>query len=136
MLYLSQCNLILCPVVNDIRRGVRKAAALAASESQPRRCSGQSLVRSLPFQANLRFGTGLPALKACGDNVLVQMSAQAGDALASRALCRAFFMESQPPARAIVIMIIDFEFCGTARLFARTPRLLREIGLITGENWT
>ena len=52
---------------------------------------------------------GLPALKACGRNVLVQ------DLLEQVmhwhfVLLAAFFMESQPTARAIMIVIIDFEF--------------------------
>ena len=52
---------------------------------------------------------GLPALKARGLNVLIQ------DLLEQMmhwhfVLFAAFFMESQPTARAIMIVIIDFEF--------------------------
>jgi hypothetical protein len=52
---------------------------------------------------------GLPALEACGLNVLVQ------DLLEQMmhwhfVLLAAFFMESQPTARPIMIVIVDFEF--------------------------
>src|SRR5271165_4341134 len=52
---------------------------------------------------------GLTALKACGLNVFVQ------DLLEQVmhwhfVLLAAFFIESQPPARAIMIVIVDFEF--------------------------
>jgi hypothetical protein len=51
----------------------------------------------------------LPALEACGLNVLVQ------DLLEQMmhwhfVLLAAFFMESQPTARPIMILIVDFEF--------------------------
>src|SRR5208282_1213686 len=52
---------------------------------------------------------GLPALEACGDNVLVQYLLEQvmhGHLV----LLAAFFMQSQPPACAVVIVIIDFEF--------------------------
>ena len=52
---------------------------------------------------------GLPALKACGHNVLVQYLLEQvmhGHFV----LLAAFFMESQPPARAVMIVIVDFEF--------------------------
>ena len=52
---------------------------------------------------------GLAALEACGLNVLVQ------DLLEQVmhwhfVLFAAFFMESQPPAHAVMIVIVDFEF--------------------------
>src|ERR1700704_4081849 len=52
---------------------------------------------------------GLPALKACGHDVLAQ---DLLEQVMHRhfVLFAAFFMESQPPARAVVIVIIDFEF--------------------------
>jgi hypothetical protein len=52
---------------------------------------------------------GLPTLEACGDNVLVQYLLQQvmhGHLL----LLAAFFVESQPATRTIVIVIVDFEF--------------------------
>jgi len=51
----------------------------------------------------------LPRLKACGHNVFVQYPLKQvmhGHLM----LLAAFFVESQPPPRAIVIVIIDFEF--------------------------
>jgi hypothetical protein len=52
---------------------------------------------------------GLPALEACGHNVLIQYLLEQ---VMHRhlVLLAAFFMESQPPARAVVIVIIDLEF--------------------------
>ena len=52
---------------------------------------------------------GLPALEACGHNVPVQYLLEQvmhGHLV----LLAAFFVESQPPARTIVIVIVDFEF--------------------------
>ena len=49
------------------------------------------------------------ALNASGDNILVQdllEQVMYGHVM----LLAAFFMESQPPSRAVVIVIIDFEF--------------------------
>jgi hypothetical protein len=43
-----------------------------ASRSQPRRCSGSKHVPSPALQSNLRSETGVPPLKACCLNVLVQ----------------------------------------------------------------
>ena len=51
----------------------------------------------------------LPALQACGHNVLVQHLLEQvmhGHLV----LLAAFFVESEPPPRAIVIVIVDFEF--------------------------
>ena len=51
----------------------------------------------------------MPALEACGDNVLVQdllKQVMHGHFV----LLTAFFMEPQPPARAVMIVIIDLEF--------------------------
>ena len=52
---------------------------------------------------------GLPALEACGLNVLIE------DLFEQVmhwhfVLLAAFLVESQPPARAIMIVIVDFEF--------------------------
>jgi hypothetical protein len=52
---------------------------------------------------------GLPALEVCGDNILVQYLLQQmmhGHLV----LLAAFFVQSQPPARAVMIVIINFEF--------------------------
>jgi len=52
---------------------------------------------------------GLPALKACDHNVFVQYPLEQvmhGHIM----LLAAFFVESQPPARAVMIVIVDFEF--------------------------
>ena len=52
---------------------------------------------------------GLPALKTCGVNVLVQYPLEQvmhGHIM----LLAAFFVESQPPTRAVMIVIVDFEF--------------------------
>jgi len=52
---------------------------------------------------------GLPVLEASGDNVLVQYLLEQvmhGHFV----LLAAFFVESQPPARTIMIVIVDFEF--------------------------
>jgi hypothetical protein len=72
---------------------------------------------TIPYLRSNRINAleqGLPALKACGHNVLVQ------DLLKQVmhwhfVLLATFFMESQPPARAIVIIIVDFEFKYCAR---------------------
>jgi hypothetical protein len=52
---------------------------------------------------------GLPALKTCGLNILVQdllEQVMYGHIM----LLAAFFMESQPPTGTIMIVIINFEF--------------------------
>jgi hypothetical protein len=52
---------------------------------------------------------GLPALEACGLNVLIEdlfKQVMHGHIM----LLAAFFVESQPPARAVMIVIVDFEF--------------------------
>jgi hypothetical protein len=89
---------------------VRKPAALARF-----RIAAQALYRfkarpvtSVPSELNV-LEQELSALEAGGDNVVVQYLLEQVMYL-HFVLLAAFFMESQPAERAIVIVIIHFEF--------------------------
>src|SRR6476620_3390608 len=69
----------------------------------------QSTSRHLRSSRINALEQGLPALKACDHNVFVQYPLEQmmhGHIM----LLAVFFVESQPPARAVMIVIVDFEF--------------------------
>jgi hypothetical protein len=97
-----------CPpgVTSD---GGEKARRFGPLPNAAQRCSGSKLVPSPPSNRIDALEQGLPALKACGHNVFVQYPLEQvmhGHIV----LLAAFFVESQPPARAVMIVIVDFEF--------------------------
>ena len=77
--------------------------------SSPGVVAVQSTSRHLRSSRINALEQGLPALKACDNNVLVEYPLEQvmdGHIM----LLAAFFVESQPPARAVMIVIVDFEF--------------------------
>src|SRR5271166_1253450 len=79
----------------------------------PNRSPGVVAVQSTSGQCRSKriytLEQGLPALEACDDNVLVQYLLEQVMHW-HLMLLTAFFVESQPPAGAIVIVIIEPEF--------------------------
>src|SRR5208337_4355125 len=79
----------------------------------PNRSPGVVAVQSTSGQCRSKriytLEQGLPALEPCGDNVLVQYLLEQVMHW-HFVLLAAFFMESQPPARTIMIVIVDLEF--------------------------
>ena len=108
-------------VVLQVNSNAGRTPGVTSDRGEETRCLGPFPNRSpsvVAIQSTSRYlrssrinalEQGLPTLKACGLNVLIQdllEQVMYGHVM----LLAAFFMESQPPSRAVVIVIIDFEF--------------------------
>ena len=95
------------PTVTSDR--VRKPAFGPLPNCSPGVVGVQSSSRHLCSSRINALERGLPALKACGHNVFVQYPLE--QVMHGHIkLLATFFVESQPPARAVMIAIIDSEF--------------------------
>src|ERR1700737_3202376 len=94
-------------VTSDGGEETRRLGPLA--NSRPGVVPVQSVSRYLRSNRINALEQRLPTLEACGDNVLVQYLLEQ---VMHRhlVLLAAFFVESQPPTCAVVIVIIDPEF--------------------------
>jgi hypothetical protein len=89
--------------------GSEKTRSLALFRIAAQALCGLALVRSWPFQRIKALEQRLPALEGAGDNVFVQYLLEKVMHW-HLVLFVALFVESQPTAGAIVIVIIDPEF--------------------------